>query len=511
MAEAIRLSSLDAAFLYMETPEMPMHVGSLSLFEIDAGGKAGFFEAFKAQILDRLDAAPMLRRKLARTVLDIDHPSWVEDEQFDINRHVFRAALPAPGDMETLRRLVGWMHAKLLNRARPLWEFYVFEDLPGDRVALYAKLHHALIDGGAGVALSQIVYDMEARPKPRRRAKTAEATPGGHSKRDVAASVIDTYAQLWARPLTGAGAAPIALKRTGKTDFVSTLIDHAVDQIEVGMKAAAALPAMAKAAAEALPGLLDAKALGDLKRRIPPASPLNRSISSERAFGTATLSIPRCKAVAKAAGGKMNDVVLALVSGMLRRWLGEAGALPAKPLLAAIPVSLREEGNADTNNQAFAMTCAIATDIADPRARLETVIAESTKAKAMISPLKDFVPHFTNASALGAPMAMQVLALLYGRSGLPDVLPSAANVIVSNVPGPPMALYVAGARMLHLWPVSIPTHGMALNVTVQGYRDQLECGLIAGANVLPDVQGLADMLEGELQALEAAFGLAGAA
>jgi diacylglycerol O-acyltransferase / wax synthase len=513
MGQAVRLSSLDASFLYIETPEMPMHVGSLSIFQLPDGFKGDFFEAFKAQIADRLDLAPMLRKKLAPTLLDLDHPSWIIDDQFDINRHVFRGALSEPRDMATLRRIVGWMHAKLLNRARPLWEFYVFENLPDNKVGLYAKLHHALIDGGAGVALSQIVYDLSPNPKPRKKVETQaldETKPKGR-KRDVAASVMDTYASLWVRPfIKEAAASPISIKRTGNTDIGSVLLDHLVDQVEVGMKTVAALPAMLKTAGDALPGLLNFDTIKNLPAMVPPKTPFNKAISSERSFGTATLSIKRCKAVGKAAGGKMNDVVLALSSGVLRRYLQSIDALPDKPLSAAIPISLREEGNTDTNNQAFAMTCQIATHIADPKLRLETIITESTKAKAMVSPLKDFVPQFTNASMLGAPMAMQVMSLLYGRSGLSDVLPPTANVIISNVPGPPIPLYVAGTQMLHLWPVSIPTHGMSLNITVQGYQDQLEFGLIAGANIFPDVQSLADMFAAELDALERAFEVVGA-
>jgi diacylglycerol O-acyltransferase / wax synthase len=512
MGQAVRLSSLDASFLYIETPEMPMHVGSLALFQLPDGYTGDFFEAFKAQIADRLDLAPMLKKKLAPTLLDLDHPSWVDDEQFDINRHIFRGALSEPRDMPTLRRIVGWMHAKLLNRARPLWEFYVFENLPDNQVGIYAKLHHALIDGGAGVALSQIVYDLSPNPPPRK-AKKADAEAASTAaakgrKRDAVASIVDTYATMWIRPFNKeAAASPIALKRTGNTDIGSVLLDHLVDQVEVGMKTVAALPAMLKSAGEFLPSLLDLEKIKNLPNIIPPSTPFNKAISSERSFGTVTLSLTRCRAVGKAAGGKLNDVVLALSSGMLRRYLLDQNALPDKPLSAAVPVSLREEGSTDTNNQVFAMTCAIATDIADPKERIEMIIAESSKAKAMVSPLKDFVPQFTNASVIGAPMAMQVMSLLYGRSGLSDVLPPTANVIISNVPGPPIPLYCAGTTMLHLWPVSIPTHGMSLNITVQGYQDMLEFGLIAGANIFPDVQGLAEMFEQELVELERAFAL----
>ncbi len=502
MGHAIKLSSLDAAFLYMETPEMPMHVGSLSVFQLPKGYRGDYFEAFKGQIADRLGAAPMLKRKLARTLLDFDHPSWVEDDQFDIDRQMFRGSLAAPSDMATLRRTVGWMHAKLLNRARPLWEFYIFENMPDDQVGLYVKIHHALIDGGAGVALTQIIYDAAANPEPRPKVKAGDkAKP---TVRAAAASAVETYVRLWQKPF-GSETTSFKLPRSGKTDFGSVLLDHAVNQLEVGMNVVAALPAMAGAAARALPGLLDPSKLGDLRNMVAPKTPLNKSISSERAFGTATISLPRARAVGKAAGGKLNDVVLAMSSGILRRYLSETDSLPAKSLSAAVPISLREEGNGEANNQAFAMTCQIATHIADPKARIAAIIEESTKSKAMISPLKDFIPLMTNASAIGVPMAMQVLALLYSRSGVSDILPPSANVIVSNVPGPRVSLYAAGAELIHLFPVSIATHGMALNITVQGYRDQLEFGLIAGANILPDVQRLADMLEEELVVLEKAF------
>ncbi len=506
MAGALRLSTLDAAFLYLETPECPMHVGSLSLFQLPDGYGGDFTEAFKAQIASRMDAAPMLRRKLAPTLLDLDHPSWVEDDQFDIDRHIFRGGLPAPGDMATLRRLVGWMHAKLLNRARPLWEFYVFEGLPDNQVALYAKIHHAMIDGGAGVALSKIVYDLVPDPAPREAAGAGTAASDRKtSAAELAGAIAQTAFGLWRRPFDKeAAAAPISLPRTGRTDFGSVLIDHALTQVETGLKVAAAMPAMARSAAEALPGLLDPQKLKQLPQMVPPSTPLNTAISSERSFGTSTLSLKKVKAVAKAAGGKANDVILAVSAGVLRRWLQERDALPDKPLSAAVPVSLREEGNADTNNQAFAMTCRIATDVADPKERLARVIAASGEAKAMISPLKDFVPHVQSASTLGMPIAMQVLALLYGRSGLSNVLPPTANVIISNVPGPPVPLYAAGARMLDLWPVSIAVHGMGLNITVQSYMDKMAVGLIAGANVLPDVQRLADMMVEELDVLAAA-------
>jgi hypothetical protein len=174
-------------------------------------------------------------------------------------------------------------------------------------------------------------------------------------------------------------------------------------------------------------------------------------------------------------------------------------------MTAAVPISLREEGNTDANNQVFGMICSIATNVEDPKARLEAIIAQSTKSKEMSHPLRALMPQVSNISMLGTPILVQILALLYSRSSLSDVLPPAANITVSNVPGPRQTLYAAGAELLHIFPVSISTHGLALNITVQSYRDQLDFGFIAGANIIPHVQLLCDMLPGEFEALEAAY------
>ena len=198
MADAKKLSSMDASFLYLETPEMPMHVGSMAIFHLPENYNGNFFEDFKAMIASRLHIAPILKARLEKAPLDIDHPSWVEDDQFDIDRHIFRGSLPAPYDRATLERIVGWMHAKLLNRARPLWEFYVFEGMANNEIGLYSKMHHSAIDGGAGAALTAIIYDTS--PVPR---KIPEAPPQAKPERearDIAADFIDSYQQIWRQP-----------------------------------------------------------------------------------------------------------------------------------------------------------------------------------------------------------------------------------------------------------------------------------------------------------------------
>src|SRR5438552_1070491 len=503
MTVAKNLSSMDASFLYLETPEMPMHVGSMAIFRLPENYNGNFFEDFKAMIASRLHLAPILKARLEKAPLDIDHPSWVEDDHVDIDRHICRGSLPAPYDRATLERIVGWMHAKLLNRARPLWEFYVFEGMKDNEIGLYSKMHHACIDGGAGAALTNMIYDIS--PVPRNVEPPAAKAKVGQEPRDVAATLLDSYQQLWSQPLGVAAAKSIELPRSGKSDLGSVLFDNAMYQIESAVKFAANIPTMLKSASDVIGKISDPKSRDGLASMVSPPSILNKSISSERSFAGTSISLSRAKALAKQSGGKLNDVVLALASGVVRRYLLQKGALPAKSMPAAVPISLREEGNTDSNNQVFGMICSIATNIEDPKARLTAIIAQSTKSKEMSHPLRALMPQVSNISMLGAPILVQILALLYSRSNLSDVLPPAANITVSNVPGPRQTLYAAGAELLHVSPVSISTHGIALNITVQSYRDQLDFGFIAGANIIPHVQVMCDMLPVAFEALEAAF------
>jgi diacylglycerol O-acyltransferase / wax synthase len=503
MTDAKKLSSMDASFLYLETPEMPMHVGSMAIFRLPENYNGNFFEEFKAMIGSRLHLAPILKARLEKAPLDIDHPSWVEDDQFDIDRHIFRGSLPAPYDRATLERLVGWMHAKLLNRARPLWEFYVFEGMKDNEIGLYSKMHHACIDGGAGAALTNMIYDLTPVP---RQVEPPTARKVASEPRDIAANLIDSYQQLWRQPFDSSAAPKsLELPRSGKSDLGSILFDNAMFQIESAVKFAASVPTMLKSVSDVIGKISDPKSRDSIASMVSPPTILNKAISSERSFAGTSISLSRAKAVAKASGGKLNDVVLALSSGVVRRYLLQQGALPTKSLTAAVPISLREEGNTEANNQVFGMICSIATNLEDPKGRLEAIIAQSTKSKEMSHPLRALMPQVSNISMLGAPIVVQILALLYSRSNLSDVLPPAANITVSNVPGPRQTLYAAGAELLHIFPVSISTHGLALNITVQSYRDQLDFGFIAGANIIPHVQVLCDMLPLEFEALEAAY------
>ncbi|HKH03206.1 MAG TPA: wax ester/triacylglycerol synthase domain-containing protein, partial [Bradyrhizobium sp.] len=282
MSDAKKLSSMDASFLYLETPEMPMHVGSMAIFRLPDDYKGDFFEEFKAMIASRLHVAPILKARLEKAPLDIDHPSWVEDDQFDIDRHIFRGSLPAPHDRATLERIVGWMHAKLLNRARPLWEFYVFEGMKDNEIGLYSKMHHACIDGGAGAALTSMIYDITPVP---RQVEPPAARKVTQEPRDIAANLIDSYQALWTQPFdASATRKTLELPRTGKSDIGSILFDNAMFQIESAVKFAASVPTILKSMSDVIGKISDPKSRDSLASMASPPTLLNKTISSERSF-----------------------------------------------------------------------------------------------------------------------------------------------------------------------------------------------------------------------------------
>src|SRR5256885_4138822 len=386
MGDARKLSSMDASFLYLETPEMPMHVGSMAIFRLPEDYKGDFFEEFKAMIASRVRVAPTRKARLERAPPDVDHRSGVEDDQFDIDRHIFRGSLPAPHDRATLERIVGWMHAKLLNRARPLWEFYVFEGMKDNEIGLYSKMHHACIDGGAGAALTSMIYDVTPVP---RQVEPPAARKVAQEPRDIAANLIDSYQQLWTQSFDASKASKsLELPRSGKSDLGSILFDNAMFQIESAVKFAASVPTMLKSVSEVVGKISDPKSRDSIASMMSPPTILNKAISSERSFAGTSISLSRAKALARQSGGKLNDVVLALASGVVRRYLLQQGALPSKSLTAAVPISLREEGNTEANNQVFGMICSIATNVEDPKRRLEGGIPPTTKTQGKSPPLR---------------------------------------------------------------------------------------------------------------------------
>lgn len=453
------LSGVDASFLHLETPEMPMHVGSLNIFDLPPGYKGDFYEDVKAHIASRMHLAPVFERKLAQMPFELSNPVWVDDGDIDLDYHIRRVVLSKPGSFRQLEQLVGRLHSSLIDRSRPLWEFYVIEGLHTGQPAIYAKVHHAAVDGQAGVALAKAIYDLTPEPrqiKLPRRQRTNQYQLG---VAELATAAVQNTVQQYVKLIT--------------------TIPNAVRAV-----ASVALPKFGEASPSRF-GL-------PKNWRLGPKTPLNVSITNQRAFAARSVSLNEVKQVAKHAEVTLNDVVMAASSGALRRYLKDYGELPDSSLIAAIPVSLREAGNTDLNNQVTMMVVGLATDVADPIERLRTINAASKEAKELTGSFKAAIP--TDFPSFGAPWIMSGLALLFGRSKISDSIPPVANVAISNVPGANVPLYMAGAKLATYFPVSIPSHGVALNITVQSYNGSLDYGLTACRRAMPDVEDLADHL-----------------
>lgn len=460
------LSGLDAGFLYLEAAGTPMHVGSLMLIEPPKKRGYDFHDALLAHIAERLPRAPALRRVLHEAPLDIGHPIWSEAESLDLRRHLRRRRLPGRGGRQSLMRLVGRLHAEVLPRDEPLWRFVVIENIEDGLVALYSKVHHALLDGQGGIALAQALLDIEPKPVRRRTAKKASGA---------------------------------ANERVRRRDLASTAGRASLGQFA---KLLRAVPATLKLAG----GLRQATRLaGNLRENLllAPRTPWNRQIGPARSFAAVTLSLEESKRLARAAGVSLNDIVLAVCAGALREVLSRTGELPRKPLVAAMPVSLRESGNQDVNNQVSMVQCSLATDVADPLERLRAIHASTAQIKQRVAAMKGLIP--TDFPGLAAPLWATGLSRLWRRGRIAERLPPLANVAISNVPGPPMDLYLAGARLRHYYPVSIVTHGLALNITVQSYAGQLEFGLTACPDALDRPERLANAIVASAQQLSQAL------
>lgn len=486
-----QLSGLDASFLFLETPEMPMHVGALHLFELPAGYDGDFAADLREHIAARLPLVPALRRKLAWMPLNLAAPAWVDAEP-DLHEHIVAITLPAGSGLAELQAQVGALHPVLLERDRPLWKFHVFDGLaPGPegepRRALYTQLHHAAVDGQAAVALAQAILDLGPEPreiavKPTRQRKgqlgLAEMLRGA-----VAHQVMQLGGIVKALPGAVGTLSQVAAQAAGGA------VGESVSGLLARLKGGPAAKAKAASAGLAL----------------APRTRLNASVSDTRAFATLSLPLAALNAARRRHGASLNDAVLMVCSGALRRFFTRHGPLPRKPMVAAVPISLRAAGDTAANNQASLTLVSLGTHLADPAQRLAHVMAATRSMKATVAGVKNLLP--TDFPSMGVPWLIEGLTAVYGRAGLAERIPPVANLVISNVPGPTVPLYLAGARMLTNFPASIVVHGVALNITVQTYDQSLDLGIMACAKALPQVDEFAAHLEAaffEFQALPAA-------
>jgi WS/DGAT/MGAT family acyltransferase len=449
------LSGLDGAFLHLETPATPMHVASLHLFDLPDGQRGSFFARVKRELARRLPLTPVLQRKLVAMPLQFANQAWVHDDAVDIGWHVQRVVLPGPGTQAQLEDCVAQLHGELLDRSRPLWRLYVIDGLQNEQAAYYFKAHHAMLDGQAGVLLARALFDAAPRPPPLR--KPAGRFPAEHP---------------------------------GTVELAAAALRHDAAQY---VKLVRLLPDVLKT----LTGLFGAGARsgkGALGQNLAlgPRTPLNVPITGERSFAALSLPLQALRELAAAHDAKVNDIVLALCSGALRRYLAGHGGIPRKPLMAAMPISLRESGDDDFTTQATMTLVNLQTHMADPRRRLRAIRDAAAPMKALAQRARGILP--TDFPSIAVPWLLHGLAMLYGRSRLAATVPPIANVVVSNVAGPPVPLYAAGARMATYWPVSIVEHGLGLNITVMSYAGAMGFGFIAARCAVPDARALSTAL-----------------
>lgn len=460
MANRLRpLSGLDALFVYLESLGTPMHVGSLIRLA-PARRRAGFATRLREHLLVRLQPVTALRRVLRDAPLAVGHPVWHECEVVDLDRHVVLRRLPAPGSRRQLDALVARLHAGALDRCRPLWRMTVIDGLADGSCALYLQSHHALVDGQSGIELTAALLDAAPVP-PARRRRGGASTPA-----------VDA---------PGSGAIGRAALRATAAQFTRML--RGVPQGLRGLLAGAG------GTVAALDSLRESLWLA-------PRTPFNVQVEASRRYASGSLPLVEVRRVARHCGASINDVVMALVAGALREYLRGGGKLPKAPLVAAMPVSLRGAGR-EPGNQVSMVQCPLATDIADPLERLQAVRQATAAIKGRLAAFRGLIP--TDFPGLAAPLWATGLGRLWTRGRLSERLPPLANLVVSNVPGPPLPLYVAGVAVRGFHPVSIVMHGLGLNITLLSYGDALEIGVVSTPTTLPRpdrlVAGLQDALD----------------
>ena len=446
------LSALDALFLQLETPDTPMHVGSLMLLEKPKGraGRPGMFRsAVRDHIASRIHLAPVFTRKLGFMPLDLANPVWLRDANVDLDYHIRALTLPRPGTAVQLDAAIARLHATMLDRARPLWEFTVIDGLQGGELAFYAKIHHAALDGQGGVAVATVLLDMNrvAKAAPANVDALPARAPPSVAKM-LGAALRNTIAQ-YGRILT---ALPSAVKAAGRLGAVALLQSEVKKQ---GLK-------------------------------LGPRTALNVAIGPGRSFATARIALDEAKAIAKHFDVKLNDVVLATCAGALRRHFAGNKAALAKAMIGAVPASLRAPGDTTQANYVTMMLVGLATHIADPVKRMRAIQAASLGAKMLTGSMKNAIP--TDMPSLGVPWLMAKITPLYRKAAVANRIPVIANVVISNVPGPQMPLYLAGAMVKAYYPVSIVTHGLALNITILSYNGSMDYGLVAGSKAMPQLR-----------------------
>ncbi len=487
-----QLSGVDASFLYMESGRTWGHVSGLAVLRRPDVPGWSAYDALSRRIAALLPDLPPLRRRLVEVPLQLDHPYWVDDPDFDLEFHVRDTAVPPPGTDDKLSALVARLIARPLDRSHPLWEAYVVEGLTDDRFAVLVKLHHAAIDGAAGAELMARIY---REPGADEEVAAREVSAAPRSTRPVPAP-----AAVLGQVFTDALRKPARLTRLQVRSL------RAMGELTRN-RGLTGLADLARTVPNPFGAALARLAPADDADRAPappvtsaPPTPFNGTISSHRRVALRTVSLTEVKRFKAASGFTVNDVVMAACSGALRTWLLEKDALPAAPLVAMVPVSIRTGEEDDPwTNRVSAIFPAIPTDEPDPTARMRRVHEAMNEAKERFALMPaDLLTQYADF----APAALSVRAArIATQLRVADWLQPPFNLVISNVPGPRRPLQLEGALLQHYYPVSTIGDGQGLNITLQSYQDALDLALVADRELVPDVEHLADLVEAEFAAL----------
>ncbi|MGC0420470.1 wax ester/triacylglycerol synthase family O-acyltransferase [Embleya sp. AB8] len=466
----MKLSGLDSAFLALEAQEWPAHVVCLTVVDASTTGGRVDHAAFKRTLAARLPRLPLLRRKLVQSPWGLARPYWVEDPEFDLDAHLRRATVAAPGGRRELAALAEEIYRHRLDRDRPLWEWWIVDGLEHGRIAHLWKVHHACIDGRSGAAMQEIFFDPDPDLGP---APDPDASAGEAARRPLPAPVEPP-------------AVPTAL---------AALRDGALSLAGTPMRVGRQLGRLGQ-------GMAQAALTGRFGRALPlnvPRTRYNAPVGKHRSYGFCTVSLSDVKRVKKVFGVKVNDVVLAIVAGALREQLGALGELPARELVATVPVDATRGGERAGGNLITGMLVGLATDVAEPAERLLCVHENSNAAKAVQSAMGSEL--LTGLAETPPPALLGFLGGLYRDARLAAVLPALCNVTVSNVPGPRTLLYAHGQKVEAFHSMGIIADGFGLFIGGMSYHDRIDIGVLADRDALPDPFALADGIVEQLDLL----------
>jgi len=452
------ISPVDSMFLLAESREHPMHVAGLQLFEPPEGAGPEFLRDIYQSVLATADVAPTFRKHPAELLGGIANLTWAFDKDLDLEYHLRRSALPSPGRVRELLELTSRLHGSLLDRHRPLWESHLVEGLNDGRFAVYTKIHHALVDGVSGMRLMSKALATDAQDHDIR-------VPWGANQRSKAKAKAK------------------AKSRFSITDELRGMADSVL-----GLGSSTLYLAQ--------------KALLEQQLTLPVGAPktlFNVPIGGARRCAAQSWPIERFMAVKQAAGVTLNDVVLAMCGGALRAYLLEQNALPDRPLIAMVPVSLRDDATPGGGNQVGALLASLATDLDDPAQRLAEVSASMRRNKEVFKQLPKMQQLALSAFNI-SPLLLSLVSPALGSAAPPF------NLVISNVPGSREPLYWNGARLDGNYPLSIALDGQAMNITLSNNADNLDFGLVGCRRSVPSLQRILGHLEDSLAGLEQAVG-----